>query len=335
MLVTGATGFLGSCVTDALLQRGADVVALVRDWTPSSRLIGQGSVSRVVVVRGDITDSDCLERTLLEHDVETVVHLAAQPLVGVANAGPNNTFETNIAGTWRLLDACRRAGSKPDVIVASSDKAYGASSNLPYEESEPLRGLHPYDVSKSCCDLLAQAYAHSYDLPIVIARCGNFYGPGDLNFSRLVPGTIRSVLRGERPVIRSDGKFARDYLFVEDAARAYLVLCEAIAQRPELRGEAFNFGNGHGVSVSELVEMILAVSGSPLKPSILNEVRNEIKDQYLCIDKSREVLGWAPEVSLADGLRRSVDWYAARLKVVPPVSNLKSHVSEYRLHDRN
>ena len=224
VLVTGATGLVGAWLTRRLIESGADVVALVRDWVPQCEFVRAGLIERVKVVRGDICDRDCLERTIGEFETDTVIHLAAQTIVGIANRNPVSTFESNIQGTWNLLEACRRSPVVKSVVVASSDKAYGHQDVLPYGEDTPLAGRHPYDVSKSCADLIAQAYAVSFGTPVAVTRCGNFYGGGDLNWNRIVPGTIRSVLRGERPVIRSDGEYIRDYFYVEDGAAAYLLL---------------------------------------------------------------------------------------------------------------
>ena len=228
-LVTGATGLVGSWLIRRLLEAGADVVCLVRDWVPGSELVHSKVLDQVKVVRGDICDRDLLERVLGEYEINTVFHLAAQTIVGIANRNPISTFESNITGTWNVLEACRRSPLVKAVVVASSDKAYGDQEELPYSEDTPLEGRHPYDVSKSCADLIAQAYGKTYQLPVAITRCGNFYGGGDLNWNRIVPGTIRSVLRGERPVIRSDGQFVRDYFYVEDGAACYMLLAEKLA----------------------------------------------------------------------------------------------------------
>jgi CDP-glucose 4,6-dehydratase len=241
VLITGATGLVGSWLTRRLVEAGADVVALVRDWVPQSELIRSRIIERVKVVRGDVCDLGALERALGEYEIDTVIHLAAQTIVGIANRNPISTFESNVQGTWNLLEACRRSSLVASILIASSDKAYGDQKNLPYAEDTPLQGRHPYDVSKSCADLIAQTYAETYGLPVAVTRCGNFYGGGDLNWNRIVPGTIRSALRGQRPVIRSDGRYVRDYFYVEDGAAAYMLLAEQLHSRPELRGQAFNF----------------------------------------------------------------------------------------------
>ena len=308
-LVTGATGLLGGWLTRRLADEGADIVCLVRDWVPQSELVRGGTLARVRTVRGDIRDQALLERVLGEYEVDTVFHLAAQTIVGVAQRNPVSTFETNIQGTWALLEACRRSPLVKSIVVASSDKAYGDQEQLPYDESTPLQGEHPYDVSKSCADLIARTYAVSYGLPVAITRCGNFYGGGDLNWNRLVPGTIRSVLRGERPAIRSDGTLVRDYFYVEDGVGANMCLAEALRTRPELAGEAFNFSNELQVTVLELVGRILSHMGSPLEPVVRNEASHEIKHQYLSAAKARRMLDWAPDFELDAGLDRTVAWY--------------------------
>jgi len=250
-----------------------------------------------------------------EYEIDTVFHLAAQTIVGIANLNPLSTFETNIAGTWTLLEACRRSSTVSSIVVASSDKAYGDQEKLPYSEETPLEGRHPYDVSKSCADLIAHAYSQTYGLPVAVTRCGNFYGGGDLNWNRIVPGTIRSVICQERPIIRSDGTFLRDYLYVEDGAAAYMQLAEQMSQKPELRGQAFNFSNENPVTVLSLVERILRLMGSELQPIILNKAANEIREQYLSAGKARQTLGWRPLFALDEGLRRTVDWYRMFLGV--------------------
>jgi CDP-glucose 4,6-dehydratase len=281
----------------------------VRDWVPQSELVRAGMLERATVVRGDVRDQRLLERTLGEYEIDTVFHLAAQTIVGVANRNPVSTFDTNIGGTWALLEACRRSPAVKAVVVASSDKAYGDHAELPYDESTPLAGRHPYDASKSCADLIAQSYAVTFDLPVAVTRCGNLYGGGDLNWNRLVPGTIRSVLRGERPVIRSDGTLIRDYFYVEDGAGAYLLLAEMLGSDPALRGEAFNFSNELQLSVLDLTRRLLGVMDSRLEPVILNEAKHEIQHQYLSAAKARARLGWAPSLSLEEGLGRTVEWY--------------------------
>lgn len=309
VLVTGATGLLGSWLVPRLVDAGANVICLVRDCVPQSELVRSRRIEEVTVVCGEITDRELLERALGEYEVEVVFHLAAQTIVGIANRNPVSTFSSNIGGTWNLLEACRRSPKVASIIVASSDKAYGDQAHLPYSEAMPLQGCHPYDVSKSCADLIAQTYAHTYDLPVAITRCGNFYGGGDLNWNRVVPGTIRSVLRGERPVIRSDGRFVRDYFYIEDGASAYMLLAERLAADLTLRGQAFNFSNESQVSVLEMVDLILTKMNSSLRPEIFNQASNEIRHQYLSAERARTALNWRPEFTLDAGLDRTLAWY--------------------------
>jgi CDP-glucose 4,6-dehydratase len=308
-LVTGATGLLGGWLVRRLLDAGASVVCLVRDWVPQSEFVRARLIDRVRVVNGDVRSQSLLERILGEYEVDTVIHLAAQTIVGIANRNPVSTFKTNIGGTWALLEACRRSPTVKQIVVASSDKAYGEHKQLPYDEEASLMGRHPYDVSKSCADLIAQSYAATYNLPVAITRCGNFYGGGDLNWNRIVPGTIRSVLRGQRPVIRSDGKFVRDYFYAEDGAAANMLLAERMEAEKNLAGQAFNFSNESQVTVIELVDHILKSMGSKLEPEVRNEAVNEIREQYLSANKARAVLGWKPLFTLDEGMRRTIDWY--------------------------
>jgi CDP-glucose 4,6-dehydratase len=307
--VTGGTGLVGSWLVRRLVGAGADVVCLVRDWVPQSELVRTRWIERVKVVRGDIRDRELLERTLGEYEIDTVIHLAAQTIVTIANRNPLSTFETNVAGTWNLMEACRRSPKVKQVVVASSDKAYGDQEKLPYAENTPLQGQHPYDVSKSAADLIAHSYAISFETPVVITRCGNFYGGGDLNWNRIVPGTIRSVLRGQPPVIRSDGQFVRDYFYVEDGAAVYMLLAEQLANHPEYRGEAFNFSYGSQVTVLALVQRILKRMKVDLQPVILNGASNEIRKQTLNADKAHQKLGWRPLFNLDEGLDRTIAWY--------------------------
>ena len=309
VLVTGCSGFVGSWLTAALLESGANIVGLVRDYVPQSQLHRSGILKQINLVRGDLCDYALLERILAEYEIDTIFHLAAQTIVGIANRAPLSTFETNIRGTWLLLEAARRSPIVRGIVVASSEKAYGDRAALPYREEYPLQARHPYDVSKSCVDLIAQTYAYTYHLPVAITRCSNLFGGGDLNWNRLLPGTIRSVLRGERPIIRSDGTFKRDYMFVADAVRGYLMLAERIAE-PGVCGEPFNFGLGRPASALEVVRTIISVSEHPnLEPIILNEVKNEIRDEYLCADKAHYTLGWKPQYTLESGLVETMAWY--------------------------
>ena len=309
VLVTGATGLVGAWLTRRLVEVGAEVTCLVRDWVPQSELVRSGTLERTKVVRGDICDQEVLERTLGECEIDTVIHLAAQTIVGIANRNPVSTFRANVQGTWALCEAVRRSPRVKQLIIASSDKAYGTQPQLPYTEEMPLQGQHPYDVSKSCADLISQAYAKTFEVPLAITRCGNFYGGGDLNWNRIIPGTIRSVLRGERPVVRSDGSFVRDYFYVEDGAHAYMQLAEHLAAHPEIRGEAFNFSNELQINVLDLVRRILDNMNSRLTPDVRNEASHEIPHQYLSAAKARRVLSWKPLFDLEEGLRRTIAWY--------------------------
>jgi len=309
VLVTGATGLLGGWLVRRLRDSGADVVCLVRDWVPQRELVRSRLLDQVKVVRGDLRDRDCLERAIGEYETDTVIHVAAQAIVGIANRNPISTFESNIQGTWNLLEACRRSPGVRSVVIASSDKAYGDQDKLPYGEDTPLEGRHPYDVSKSCADLIARAYAATYSLPVVVTRCGNFYGGGDLNWNRIVPGTIRSVVRGERPIIRSDGQYVRDYFYVEDGAAAYMLLAEQLHLRPELAGLAFNFSNETEVTVIDLVNRILRAMDSKLEPQVLNEASNEIRRQYLSAERAHRMLAWNPLFTLDTGIVRTISWY--------------------------
>ena len=307
--VTGATGLVGGWLVKRLIEADADVICLVRDWVPQSELVRSQAIEHVKVVRGDVRDQAFLERVLGEYEIDTVIHLAAQTIVGIANRNPVSTFETNIQGTWALLEACRRSPCVKQIVLASSDKAYGDQEDLPYDETTPLQGEHPYDVSKSCADLIAHTYAVTYDLPTVITRCGNFYGGGDLNWNRIVPGTVRSIVRGELPVIRSDGSYVRDYFYVEDGAAAYMLLAEKLAENRALAGEAFNFSNEIQVTVLELVKKILNFMDTDLEPEILGTATNEIKHQCLSAAKAQSMLGWTPLFTLEEGLERTVRWY--------------------------
>lgn len=311
VLVTGATGMVGAWLVKELLSRGASVVGLVRDADPQSELYRSGDVRGISVVNGRLEDFSTVERAVNEHGTDVVFHLGAQTIVGAAHRAPLPTFESNIRGTYHLLEACRRhADLVSRVVVASSDKAYGSQPDLPYTEESPLDGRHPYEVSKSCADLLARTYHVTYGLPVAIARCGNIYGGGDLNWSRIVPGTVRSILEGRAPVIRSDGTYVRDYIYVEDVVEAYLRLAERIGE-PGVRGEAFNFSTETPLSVLELVERIrgLMDGGAEMEPEVLDVAEGEIQEQYLSAAKARSRLDWTPDHDLEAGLRATIDWY--------------------------
>lgn len=309
VFITGCTGLLGGWMVTELVQRGAKVTGLVRDSVPQSRLYTDNWSDKINIVRGCVEDLPTIERAIAEYQVDTVFHLGAQTLVGVANQNPLGTFEANIKGTWNVLEACRRVGGVSRILIASSDKAYGDQEILPYNETAPLQGQHPYDVSKSCADLISRTYYVSYGLPVCVTRCGNFYGGGDLNFNRIVPDTIRSALREQPVTLRSDGSYIRDYFYVKDGVLAYLHLAEQM-ERKEIWGEAFNFSNELQITVLELVQKILAVMNkNHLQPVILNQAKNEIKHQYLSAEKARQMLSWQPQYSLESGLKETIDWY--------------------------
>lgn len=309
VLVTGATGMVGSWLTKELIAARAHVVALVLDADPQTELYRSGDAGRLAVVSGALEDVHTLERAVTLHEIDTVFHLGAQTIVGVAHRAPLATFESNIRGTYNLLEVCRRhATLVRRVVVASSDKAYGEQP-LPYGEDTPLAGRHPYEVSKSCTDLLAQCYHQTYALPVTIARCGNIYGGGDLNWSRIVPGTIRDCLQGRRPIIRSDGTCLRDYIYVNDAVGAYLRLAEATGDGPAT-GHAFNFSDESPRSVLDMVAAVQRAMGcAHLEPDVRNDARGEIPNQYLTAAKARSVLGWEPSFTLDQGLAETVEWY--------------------------
>lgn len=296
-----------------LIEQGANVTGLVRDHVPQSNLYQGEHIKKMSIVRGSLEDLAVIERALGEYEIDTVFHLAAQAIVGVANRNPISTFEANILGTWNILEACRKHPLIKRIIVASSDKAYGDQENLPYDENMPLQGKHPYDVSKSCADLISHTYFHTYGLPVCITRCGNLYGGGDLNFNRIIPQTIQLVLNGEAPEIRSDGTFVRDYFYIEDAVQAYLLLAEKMEEN-NLAGEAFNFSNEIQLTVLELVEKILKKMNSNLKPKVLNQGSNEIKHQYLSAEKARKLLNWTPAYTIDEGLEKTIEWYTEFFK---------------------
>jgi len=315
VFITGAGGFIASRLASTLVDRGAGVVGLVRD-TAGVRLLRLLKVDLAIeVVRGDLGETGLVQRVLNEYEIDTVFHLAAQAMVGVANRSPLSTFESNVAGTWRVLEAARLTPSVERVVVASSDKAYGTQRSLPYTEETSLDGSFPYDASKACADIIARSYAVSFPLPVVVARCANVYGPGDLNWSRLLPGVIRAAIEGHDPVIRSDGTPERDYIYLSDAVEAYIRLAESL---PETSGQAFNFGTNRPESVLGLVERVLELVGCPgLRPRLLGSADNEIDRQRLSSEKARRVLGWQPQVPLAEGLATTVAWYQRYLAAEP------------------
>jgi len=307
--VTGATGLLGGWLVERLCNLQAGVICLVRDGVPGSYFRQLGLGEKVTIVRGDVRDQSLLERILNEYEIDTVFHLASQTIVDTARHHPANTLDSNIRGTWALLDACRLCQSVRQVVHASSDKAYGECSQLPYREDMPLRGEHPYDVSKACADMIAQMYAHDYDLPVAITRCGNLYGGGDLNFNRLIPGTIRSVFQGTEPIIRSDGQLVRDYLYVEDAGRAYVLLAEQLASHAIENGSIFNVAGEEPTSALTVLNTILRLMDSKLSPDIRDVAQGEISYQQLDVTRARNRLDWAPNFSMEEGLKQTIAWY--------------------------
>lgn len=323
VLVTGCTGLLGSWMTRELVDRGAKVVGLVRELTSHSHLFTEGLFQKITTVYGRVEDLTALERAISEHNVDTVFHLAAQTLIGVAHREPIMTFEANIRGTWNVMEACRRVGGVSRIVVASSDKAYGSHTSLPYLETAPLLGEQPYEVSKSCSDMICRTYYASYGLPVCVTRCGNFYGGGDLNFNRIVPDTISSALKDKPLVIRSDGSYIRDYFYVRDGVLAYLHLAEQM-ERPEILGEAFNFSNELQITVLELAQKILKLMGKDhLEPMVLNQAQNEIKNQYLSAEKARRLLDWHPQYSLDESLIETIEWYQTFL--TPKIEPVLAH----------
>jgi CDP-glucose 4,6-dehydratase len=313
VLVTGSSGFLGSWMVKELRARGAFVVGLLRDKPGRAVTAMHQDAEPDFVVHGQLEDYDCLLRAVNEYEIDCVMHLAAQPIVGTAYRDPRATFEANIRGTWNLLEACRQITTVKRIVVASSDKAYGTAERLPYDESMPLLGRHPYDVSKSCADMIAQAYHETYGVPVAITRAANFYGGGDLNFNRIVPGTIRSVLSGKPPVLRSDGTMVRDYIYVRDIVAAYLRLAEAMDDE-RFRGQAYNFSVEKPLTVLEITRKVLEAMGRPdVKPVILNEVKGEIPTQYLSAARARRELGWVPQFTLEESLAETFDWYKTYL----------------------
>ena len=317
VFVTGATGMIGSFLVRELLERGSNVTVLIQDLDMRSDLCRTGDIEKVAVVNGSLEDFSAPERAINRYEVNTVIHLGAQTIVGVAHKFPLATFESNIRGTYNLLEACRvHSDSDIGVVIASSDKAYGEQPTLPYTEDMPLSGRHPYEVSKSCADMLGQSYHHAYGLPVAIARCGNVYGGNDLNFSRIIPGTIRSLLRGESPVIRSDGTYVRDYVYVKDVVDAYLLLAESL-DGEDVAGEAFNFSTEKPLTVFEIVETIKRLMKlEHLEPLVLSNTEGEIKSQYLDAGKAKRVLGWHPRYDLERGLRETVTWYERHFKTI-------------------
>jgi len=318
VLVTGATGIVGSRLVHRLLDLGAHVVCFVRDHDPSSALWLSGDWERVAIASGRLEVFEHVKTAAIEHEIDAIFHLGAQAIVGVGHRDPMGTFESNIRGTYHVLETCRLYGDRiKRIVIASSDKAYGDCDTLPYTEETPLAARNPYDVSKSCADLIAQSYASTYGLPIAIARCGNIFGPGDLNWSRLVPGTVRSLLDGQRPVIRSDGTLVRDYLFVDDAVNGYLALAEWVAHPSKRKNvnPAFNFSSNEPLSVLEMTRMIQTACGrADLDPLVLNNAHGEIAAQHLDSSRAQRELGWSTKIDLPSALRITVQWYEQYLR---------------------
>ena len=310
VFITGATGLLGSWLTRKLIGEKAKIFALVRDFDPQSELIRSEDYKNISIINGELQDFLTLERAIASNEIEYVFHLGAQAIVGTALKNPLEAFESNIRGTYNLLEACRRYSETiKGIVVASSDKAYGSSKELPYKETMPLKGMYPYEVSKSCADLIADSYFHTYNLPIAVTRCGNIFGGADFNWTRIIPGTIKSLFGDNSPVIRSDGKFLRDYLYVEDVVSAYLLTAENL-HRQEIQGQAFNFAPGKPFSVVEIVNILQKIMNKEhLSPIILNNCKGEIKDQYLESSKAYKLLNWSPRFSIEDGLKETVKWY--------------------------
>ena len=310
VFITGGSGLLGSNLIKKLLElKTHRLVVLVRDYVPKSLFFSEKLCDKVIIVDGKVEEFHLIERILNEYEIDTIFHLAAQPLVTIANSGPLATFESNIRGTWNVLEACRLHKDRiKRIMIASSDKAYGSQKELPYKETAPLQGEHPYDVSKSCVDLISQSYYKTYGLPIAITRCGNFYGPGDLNFNRIVPETIKNILENKKPPIRSDGTYIRDYIYIPDAVDGYLKIAENL-HRDDIKGEAFNISTSNKLNVLELTKLILKIMNSNLEPNILNEANKEIKHQYLDGSKIKRILNWEPKHNIEEGLTKTIEWY--------------------------
>jgi CDP-glucose 4,6-dehydratase len=309
VFVTGCSGFLGGWLARALLDHGARVSGLVRGAAAARPLYADGLADRVSTVTGSIGDLTLLCDALAEHDVEVVFHLAAQAITSAARRDPIGTLDTNIRGTWNVLEASRRSGSVKAFVLASSVKVYGAQPSLPFSEDAPLNGCQPYDASKIGAELISSTYHRAYELPVVITRCGNLYGGGDLHWDRIVPGTIRAASEGRRPVVRGGGTPLRDYLYVEDAIDAFLRLAQ-VAREPAIAGQAFNIGTGASSSELEMTEQILrAMDREDLKPEVLPASPHAIIHQSLATDKLRAATGWTATRELEDGLARTVAWY--------------------------
>ena len=313
VLVTGADGFIGSHVAKALVDKGAEVITIVRDIKKSSNLDILNIKNKINIIHGDLINFHDCERAINEYDMQFVFHIAAQAIVGPANRSPLSTFESNIKGTWNILEACRLSKTIKGLVIASSDKAYGQQKKLPYTEESPLNGYFPYDASKACAEIIARSYFMTYQLPLAITRNANTYGAADMNMSRIIPDVVTSLLRNEQPVIRSDGTPERDYMYIKDAVSAYLTLAGNL-HRKDVRGHAFNFGTGKPISVLDLYSKIIKLMGKNMKPKILGEAKNEIDRQYLSIEKAKKVLGWKPKYKIEQGLKETIEWYKNNFK---------------------
>jgi CDP-glucose 4,6-dehydratase len=315
VVITGFEGFLGANLTRELLKEGALVIGIDSKTNRKDTLFTKDDYKRITVIQADVADFELVKKIIFRNKIQVVFHLAAEAIVDRSFENPLNTFTSNIEGTWNILEASRQAGKNIEaVIIASSDKAYGSHEKLPYTESSSLKGSHPYDVSKSCADLISYTYAKSYNMPVAVTRCGNIYGPGDFNFSRIIPDTIRCALTGNCFLIRSDGKFLRDYVYVDDIVNAYLTLATKM-NILDLQEKTFNFSNNHPYSVLEVVKMIYDLIGRKPDYKILNKSKHEIRNQYLSSQKALRILGWKPEFSLRQGLERTISWYRDYLNV--------------------
>jgi CDP-glucose 4,6-dehydratase len=312
VLITGFEGFLGSNLTRALVPLGAEIYGLDVKVKRKETILNSDDYKKIVVIKGSVTNYKLVRKIIRENKINIVFHLAAEAIVLRGYSNPLRNFSTNIEGTWKVLEACRNSQSINAIIIASSDKAYGSHKKLPYKEDTPLIGRNPYDVSKSCADLISHSYAHTYNLPIVITRCGNIYGPGDFNFSRLIPDAIRCALNGKTLLIRSDGKFTRDYVHVDDIVNGYIMLAEKL-QSLKFSGEAFNFSDENPITVLSLVKKIYNLTGNKDKYRILNNAKYEIKHQYLAYIKARRILGWKPKVDFKNGMNKTITWYKKTL----------------------
>jgi len=308
VMVTGADGFIGSHVAKALAEKGAEVTTIVRDVRKRNNTDVLGIKDKISIVHGDIIDFKDCERAINEYDIEFCFHIAAQAIVGPANRSPLSTFESNIKGTWNVLEACRISKTIKGMVIASSDKAYGQQKKLPYTEESPLSGYFPYDASKSCAEIIARSYFMTYNLPLAITRNANTYGPADMNLSRIIPDVITRLIKGKQPVIRSDGNPERDYMYIKDAVNAYLTLAENL-HRKDVVGQAFNFGTGKPISVLNLYKKIIRIMGKNVEPKILGQAKNEIDRQYLDSAKAKKILGWETNYTIDEGLKETIDWY--------------------------